>query len=371
MKPITLYGAIQRLGLISISLISGCTFLLPAHTNSNKRTSEKVSITPVTCTEVKADKPSEEASKFLDNYKKAYDTSDLEESCRPRFIQTKALGECNSKVVHENSGAAPVAIIASAAVGLATDYIKSKLEEEKSLYTAQYVGRRTDDKFWKSVKHTTRGGQACTMPNGTTGRYIVEGYELEPNYIGLKLMREVEDKNMAMNIFYGFRLSNDRHFIQIKPISFVMPYAKAKVLSNEWGTWVFPLTLLVKPFKISNNSVDIQLDFSMDSYVAEPFKDYAGPKTIAAFRTNISGYDLNNPKTLGPADLENDSGWSIAPPISDTIDGYPNGFGGNFFVKIKATEKDTSEATKILEVSEEWASKGGQKLQDNILGDDK
>ncbi|WP_156829834.1 hypothetical protein [Methylovulum miyakonense] len=353
------------------ALASGCTIFLPAHTSSNKKTGEKVSLTPLKCNSLPAICDSstklDKMCSFIDNYKKTYH-KDAKLSCDAIFLQTKTVDECKPP---KPSGptvdvAAPLALLASAAVGLATDFVKKKFEEEKTLYTAQYTGRLIDDKYWQSVTPATRQKVNCILTGGEKGEQTAEGFTLKPNYIGFELKREITGSNTAALTQYGLMHSSDGRFFQVKPLYFEMPYAKAKVLSNQLGTWFFPPTLLMKLFNISNNTVDVELDFNMEAYWTDKGKEFNGPKTIASFKTNISGYDLSDAKKLDSDNLQNDSGWMLAPPISDAVERYVGTPAGNFKVTVKVTERDTSEAIKIIETSEEWVSKGGQKLQDII-----
>ena len=356
---------ISRFLIITVisTLASGCTVLLPAHTSSNKRTGEKVSLTTIKCEDV-LNKKSVEITNFITNYNLAYpgNKNSPMASCGSIFLQTKIIEECKPKS-ETATVVAPAALLASAAVGLATNFAEKKFEEEKALYTAQYTGSLSDDKFWKSVTFASSQKVDCTLPGGEVGELTAEGYILIPNYIGLELKREINGKDTASHTLYGFNVSSDGRFFQVKPLYFEMPYAKAKVLSDQWGTWIFPPTLLMKLFKISNNTVDVQLDFSMEAYWTDKGKEFSGPKQIAAFKTEISGYDLSDAEKLGADKLQNDSGWLLAPPISDAIERYAGTPAGNFTATVIATERDTSEATKIIEIGGDWVSKGGEKAQ--------
>lgn len=371
--------------ILSSTLCSGCALLLPGHTNSNERVGEKVSLEMLKCSDLIND----ERKIFAKNYYKTFsaDKSDnkdiekksddfLKESCsnpsNKRFVKYEYEEEC--KVDTVEADALPVAAAASMAIGLATDFIKSKMEEEKTLYTAQYSARLLDDSFWVYKYEGPKSGQdkpkKCKTPDGKDGlQSIKKIHYFEANYIGFRFIRFINNKATTLSDhatigYYGFKPSSDGNFFEIKPLYFHMNFAKAKILSNQAYTWLLPHTLLIKPFKISQNSVDVEIGVDMESYSLNKDLEFDGPKTIAAFKTNISGYNMTDRPELDANSLQSDPGWLLAPPTPTDEGEYSYGKGvGNFKLNIKVTERDTSEATKILEVSDDWVSKGGDKLK--------
>lgn len=375
-----MYNRVFRISIFAVitMLFSGCTILLPAHTNSNKKDSEKITLTMIKFIDVcEAKENSKTKTKFFTentstspdfwkNYHKAYPNSTS--SCTPQTIYMNVKeGECKISDGAEPTFA-PLAIIASAAIGLATDYVQKQMEEEKTHYIAQYSGRLIDDSFWSYEKINKE--MPCNL-KGKSGSKQITADSWMQRYIGFKMIREIENSKIASDLTYGFLGSADGRFIQIKPLEFRSPYAKAKVLSNEWFTYIPPIPLLVKLFKFPKESIDIEIDISLDAYYwSNENKVFEGPKTIAAFKTKIDGYSMNETKMLSAyeGNLSNDAGWMLAPPLSDgLVPPLTAGKGGNFKLTVKVTESDTSEATKLLDISKEWVVKGSDELKKSLI----
>ena len=357
----------------SISIfLSGCTILLPAHTRSNERASEKFSLTLLKKISYCAQNPTGEINEFWQKYEAAYGVGSKESQCATSMVVQKDIGKCIPKDSANTRIVIPAAI-ASAALGLATDFLKQKLEEEKSLYTAQYTAKLVDDEFW-TVQAPNALTESCKLDDGKDGLRVITTYSLTPNYIGFKAEREINNpKNSAAKFFYGFKQSADGRFIQIRPLYLNIAYSKTKVLSNEWFTWLPPFPLITKLFKVSDETIDIELATTMEAYWVEKGKSFDGPKTIAAFKTSVDGYSLNNDTgtngtaILDAARLNVDPGWMFSPPISGDLTNYISGSkAGNFRITVSVTERDTSEATKYIEKSEEWLSKGSEQLKSSI-----
>ncbi|TPQ26930.1 hypothetical protein C2U68_09580 [Methylomonas koyamae] len=325
-----------------------------------------------------AAQPSEvnEIADFWKNYETAYGPGTKITACSALTLVQKDIGKC---IPIPKAGAAAAAIpalapLATAAIGLATDFLKQKMEEEKGLYTAQYTAKLVDDKFWTVNPPRFPPKEYCKLDDGTAGERQITEYPLSPNYIGFKAERTISNTaTPAAKFYYGFNLSGDGRFMQIRPLYLNIAYAKAKVLSNEWFTWLPPVPLIMKLFKVPDESVDVELAVSMEAYWIEKGKSFDGPKTIAAFKTSADGYSMNNAKgkdstaILGPNELNIDPGWLFAPPISGELTNYSyNAKAGNFKLTLSVTERDTSEATKFIGKSEEWLSKGSEQLTSSI-----
>lgn len=363
--------------LILLALSSGCTILLPAHTKSNEKADEKFYISYLNrddyCRKgadgIENGEHGIEIKEFWDNYSAAYGADAKAKQCDENNILSlkKKVGPCIKKEKEEqNLLVAPiVATAAVAAVGLATDYIKGKMEEEKSLYTAQYSAKKNDDGFW-TVANKAVQKEMCFLEDGREGTQNIIVYGLSPNYIGFKAARDINKKGTknAAEFYYGFKQSSDQRFMQIRPLSVSIPYAKAKVLSNELFTWIPPVPLAMKLFKIPDETIDLELATTMEAYWIGNNSSFDGPKTIASFKTNINGYSMNSTPKLVPKDLNTDAGWLLAPPISGDINSYNDRDKiGNTRLTLSVIERDTSEATKIIDTGQEWLSRGSEELK--------
>mgnify|MGYP003515962219 FL=1 len=117
--------------LVTVIAASGCTILLPAHTKSNMTRGDQVVLAAIKC----EDNLNEV---FRDNYAKAFPGRSIQRSCDRVFIPTKRYGEC--VVIDSTKGPTKAlpALAASALIGLGTDFVKKKLEEEKMYYHFLY-----------------------------------------------------------------------------------------------------------------------------------------------------------------------------------------------------------------------------------------
>jgi hypothetical protein len=375
--------------IIAVITTSGCSVFLPAHTNSNVREQERVVIRLLDRKEVET------------NYKAQYE---------------QAFGK---DVLSEQMGSnklAPFAAAASIAVGFAVDYVKKQLEQEATLYEAQYSSTLVDDKFWtqkpeikdvfikKTTKTTRRksntelesdlkldppitevteetsSSQASFGSGNATQSQRYFGIELTrtakcPLLAGVEESKKEADGSCyvpASKIVYGLRSSSDNQMFRIAPIYFESRYAKAKVPSDELFWWLAPWTWPGKFAKNSGHSIDIDVALEIDGYWRG--KDqHLNVDKVAAIQTKIAGYDLDKRPTLTPNNGLGGGqagGWLLGVPVSFKPDGTPatgsNNESGTFAVKILVTERDTSNSKKLLEQGAEIISKEGSRLMEEI-----
>lgn len=300
--------------LLATTAISGCSIFLPPHSHSDYRENEEVSIEMIeTCTEL----DTEVASLFgakppVDVYDKVF-----HESCGGSEAQREFV---------------PAAAAAAAIVGFAIDYVQEQLKKEATLYEAQWEQRIARDDFWTAPK---KDEDHRTM-----------------KYVGFKVTRTVEDKPASRAIF-AFRGSGDGHFLLVAPIAYKLDKAKAKVLSDEWYTTYTPWLLLTFPGKfarIAGHSVDTDVAVEMTAFWIDG--KAAKTEAIAAFTVPIKGYDIGDSPVLYPGKglPTTPVGWvASVPTSSDANTGTKMGrASGNFTVKVLATEKDTSNAQRLL-----------------------
>jgi hypothetical protein len=378
--------------LMSVTL-NGCTVFLPGKLNSNERKDEKVNLTLIKASNCEGlestekDPENNEKEIFTKNYLEAFPKYKEDEKHCPKvdwnFIITQK-NDCRISDNVQTEAVAPlVTMAASAAIGFATDFIKGKMEEEKALYTAQYSVRQLKDDFWEYkesdwIQQETENGDPVKCKSGDkNGTLYSKTTTLTANYLGFKVERKInshvkqekKDKKgeQASVFFYGFAPSADRRFLQIRPLFFDMKYAKAKVLSNDLWTWFWPPSLITKLFKIPAGTVDVEIGVDMESYAVGKDGAFTGPKTIAAFKTMIPGYKLDDKDTLVSIidnTLQSDPGWLLAPPISiDERIVNKQSAAGNIKLIVNVTERDTSEAPKMIKTAEDWVSKGGDEFK--------
>lgn len=297
-------------------LTSGCKIFIPAHSNSNCRQGERVSIELITTEQALTN------DQFVANYQIAF-------GHKPGDVPT--------------TKAIPLlAPLAAAAVGMAVDYVKKSLDEEAKLYVAQFGTTIGDDKFWHM------GGDGP-----------------EVHYVGMNVKRDLVDSKgrviNAYNLLCGFCPTFDKHFITVKPLVFSTHKAKAKVVGDGILAWLpaaYP-KIFLKP----GHEIDSSAEFNIDGY----FKDQSQQMQIipmGAFKFKFPSYSLSKPAEMSliatnqNLKLSNQtSGFINTAPYSIVYDQNDNkykpdqesAFTGVFTVKVIVTEQDTSNAKENLE----------------------
>ncbi|OAI01742.1 hypothetical protein A1353_00550 [Methylomonas methanica] len=371
--------------------VSGCSVFLPAHTKSNVRDQEQVQIRFL------------ERDDMLKSYKNEYEEAFGSGSLMPTEPQ-------------QPGALVPAAAAASIAVGFAFDYVKKQLEQEATLYEAQYSSSIADDRFWsqvpevkdiflKKVTKTTRREsktdkdvdfklvppvtEVTEEVRTSQASFDSTSASLAQRYFGIELTRSTqcpllasEDEKtkemdgscrvIASKLVYGLRPSSDNQMFRVVPIYFTAKYAKAKVPSDEIGWWFAPWTWPGKFAKNPGHNIDIDISLEIDGYWRGKDQQLNIDK-VAAIHTQVSGYDLDKRPTLTPKKGlggTQSGGWLVGVPISFKPDGTPaigpNSESGSFTAKILVTERDTSNAKKLLEQGAEIIGKEGSRLKDEI-----
>jgi hypothetical protein len=356
--------------LISAS-VAGCAVFLPPHPNSNFRENEHVDIEMLTCAQlsnavtamdktlkINSDDTAKNNSTLVDPYKTLFGAN-CTESGNPRTPPAKEV--------------AFLAPLATAAAGMAIDYVQKQIAEEAILYEAQWGQEIVRDDFLKIGDDYSKTG-ANNQP-----------YQ---RYHGFKVCRSVKEiDGCATEIIFGMHPSSDQQLMLIGPLTFKTKAARAKVLSDHWTTFIPPWILATIPGKfgkISGHSIDVDvaLDLTAVWRTNNPVK--INTESLGVINFKIGGYDLNNQETLIPGkNLPlHPVGWTLVPPPSmdqnnQLISGGPlpkptendnYGIAGTFKIKTLITERDTSNAKNLLEQTKgtleskkpmiiEWVSK--------------
>ena len=361
-----------RLRFVFVALFAtglvGCSAFLPAHTHSNKRDEQPISVEMITWEE--ATQP-----EFNQDYQAVFH----------RSVPKPVPAIPQEKVVPAIAAAA-----AAALVGLAVDYVQNELKKEASLYEAQFGQTIFGDDYYREIEVTNPpSGSVHTTKEVMTERHTVqrelaqgtwktnETYvnerifsaeedklwqSLRPNYYGFKVRRDLKGKKGDTNAFLlicGIAPSADGQMWRIAPLRFKTEYGKAKVLSDQAGWWLLPTTWFRWLFGSSGHEIDTEVNVEVDAYWRG--KDQTANVTKAAgFDMKFPAYDLDkrlvlhqsasptNPPagegklTTGP------SGWLLGLPVSYDVYGAPVG-RGTYSLKVLVTERDKSNAKKYLE----------------------
>jgi len=213
-----------------------------------------------------------------------------------------------------------------ALVGVAVDLVKAQIEAEAKKLERQYgqVDYRSD--FW-----------ALQAANG-------QG-TLRQNYDGFTLYRLTKQfstaTNPAMEMVCSFEPSESKRMFIIKPVSFVLRQAKAKVINTA-------------------GKIDVTVNIAVDAMWIDA-KRVAHQERIAFSSFDITDYDLSDPQPL--TDFKGQmAGWFPGVPLSAGPDGkYPweagaisrieegQFFDGCFKLTVLVTERDASKAKAHLE----------------------
>lgn len=314
-------------------LTSGCKIFIPAQANSNYRNSEHVKIE-------------------LIDLANANDSTNF-----PNFaaLYKDAFGK---ELPKEGGGRMAIALaaapIAAAAVGMAVDYISKSLTNEASLYQAQFGDALADDKFLMRIDRVN---------DGKTNSYFTQ------HYYGFKVSRTLGDAADAPAVYSltcGIHYTEDQRLFVVKPLSFNLSKAKAKIVGNGLLSW---LVLYPHLFMQPDGKMSSTADFKFDGYVTDKNQTL---QTIpmGAFSFKFTGYDIAHPKelTIGKGIPNHASGFLAVAPRSYG-DGGSNlvmsDYAGNFTLTVNVTEADSSNVKQNLETLGQLVS--SQKSQLLIL----
>lgn len=372
--------ACTAIGTLVIFLTSGCAVLLPAHSNSSARRGEKVRITMLEWGKVHQD--------YQNDYLKAFGLNTFP----PQPTQPAA------------PPVAPLVGAAAATVaGFAVDFVVKQLREEASQYEAQFGDVLADDKFWilteaesipkkseirkKATSTITKTEQTFPKPAVKTETQSEEDLteylethswfgRYQQHYYGFEIVREVEGNPNAFRLVCGIVPSSDQQLFRIAPLYFKTEKAKAKVLSNEWWTWLalwsWPGKLIQRP----GDEIDTIIDISIDGYWKDKDQEIKFQK-LAAISFKFTGYNIADAKPLRAGDgsmKQKSSGFLASVPISIGPDGKPIGdpnndplpYLGAFSLKVNITEKDKSNAKERLEEAAQFVSEQKPKIIERV-----
>ncbi len=292
--------------------LSGCGLFLPAHSHSNFRDDEIVKVEFITM-------------------------EDLCEKSEYKDIRTDYNAAnpvpCDQKVKNdkENSQESVLgAALASAAIGFAVDFVQQKIEEESTLYEAQFEETILRQDFWDGEKQ---------------------------RYGAIRVTREVpntffEGTSTAFEFVLGLFPSHDNQLFIAIPLQFRTNYAKAKVLSDELWWWLLPTSWLGKILQHDEHRIDTNVAIEMVGYWRD--KDQLlHTSTIAGFDINFNAYDLNKRELWRYSELGNFPKFPAGPKAffagaPKSIKGGNYVGNGSFITKVLVTERDRSNASKYL-----------------------
>jgi hypothetical protein len=273
-----------------------------------------------------------------------------------------------------------------AIAGFAIDFVAAQLTQEATRYESQFKKTITGDEFWTL---TDTAPQPITML--TTEKKIVitrqetadsivasdkDQFDLKPpitrqtqltndtvsttqlthlvqNYWGFVITRNVkiadDPQALAFNLVVGIAPSQDQQMFRLAPLVFEEPYAKAKVLSDRWYTWLQPWTLPGKIIKVPGHTINSTTTITITAYWMDKAQQFQ-VKQLAGFSIPINGYDItNHPKLLpGKGLAAQSTAWLPSVPIS--TDAYGKAIGrGTFTISALVDEKDASNTQQYLE----------------------
>jgi hypothetical protein len=156
---------------------------------------------------------------------------------------------------------------------------------------------------------------------------------------------------------------------KVVPLSFVARKAKAKVLSDEWFSWVMVLPMAGKLIRDPGHEIDVDFDLEIEGYWKGKDQRLQVAK-LAQIKWRFPSYDIANPTKLefGDADAPvptSASGWLVSVPVSLDTAGKPVG-RGTFSIKATVTERDRSNAKKYLEAGADFLAEQKPKLVERI-----
>lgn len=274
------------------------------------------------------------------------------------------------------------------AAGFAIDFVAAQLQQEATEYEAQFKQTVVGDQFWVSdpTPQTVRTLKTETKTVTTTEKTaIAEGASLKlkppitqtvqttvddssasqftnlvQNYCGFEIVRKVaissslasstKQEQEAFRLVIGIAPSRDQNMFRMAPLVFEEDYTKAKVLSDQWFTWLEIWTWPGKLIKTPGHTIDSTSTITVTAYWRDKDQQLQ-VKQIAGFTVAVNGYDVDNPKTLTPSTGllgKESAAWLPAVPVS--IDAQGNSVGlGTFTISALVDDKDASNTQQYLE----------------------
>jgi len=341
-------GAKRRLITVALlgSLVSACAYTLPPNANSLDIKGEKVVLTLL-------------------------DGDDWNRLCGPLGGDTVlGKGSCPAAVPvgaqplgASLPGIAPiVAPLVGAAIGLGVDLIKSELQGESKLYTAQYGARVADDKFWKisdgaysqnyiglQLVRETAAHSCGKQAPGTLAGFFASSKQVAPRP---PVPADLCEGEPALRMVWRFQPSHDGEVLLARPVYFKATSSHAKILDLRWYSLPSWFMWFFKP---SGHEEHVAVDFSLDSIHVDG-NQQAHIDKLAAFGVSLGAYDLDNPKTLGDSELRTfQAGWFQGVPISTgPTDVKKAQYRGTFWIGLQVTETDPSNAQQYLKQAADY-----------------
>jgi len=319
-------------------LLTGCNLLLPAHTESNYRKGEKVTL------------------KLLDYHTMR---SNYAAEWQAAFGTEKDLGKLlaqEDERVKITKGVDPATagLLASIAGDLAVRAIKHTVKQEASRHVAQY-GREISRELF-----------AIAASQGKSDDRGKREGNLRQNYWGFELQREAAAKG-GCHTFWSCLLGGGKpatpgcrlvcgicpsavgDLFMIAPLRLQVNKAKAKVLSDQWPTSLMPWCWPLRRGHAVKVAVRVQVTGTW-------FDSKANLQTgkVADLEFTVPSIDLVAKKELKPDDgLPAGIGWFGIPRsfvlVKDggAVKAKPSGTGA-FRLQVTVTETDPSYTEKVL-----------------------
>lgn len=312
---VLLASAIVFLILIGASL--GCSVVFPSHRNSYDLRGENVELRVLTGKEL----------------------CELREQIAERAARIDIYPDCVDDDGKRRMLPALLAPLAVQATSAAVKFIAARLEEESKKYEAQFGRRIAVDEFWK-VRD-------------------------EFNYRGFELVRTTRrhpgKASPAFHFVAVFEPSKDKTVLLVKPLYFWDQSSKAKVLARYWAvvSWF-------DWFMKATNDIEVRIDVTMDEiYITKGQKAETAKLGVTSFE--IPGYSLDDKKELGPGDFGGQYGGWLPPVRRSFVRGQQAGLG-TFWLETRVTERDPSNAKKVLVRAADHLKANESKIVETVTG---
>lgn len=340
-------------GLSLILSLGSCSVVFPAHSLSEDRQGERVTVEMLSFEEVaglykeRYDEAFDvdlkkvvEVIKHLNETPRSEERTKFKEASSTELLALRKVcaleyledyGEDTTEELGFAGVSAPVSA-ASAVAGLAIDSVIASLEAESERYAAQYGARRGFDRFYSFVTFSRDGEESL--------------YRIQ-NYAGFRFVRTTDAGEKAASEFFCAITPGDggRAFM-VRPIYLDVVRSKAKVLAFQWGSWYSAFwTWLLE----TGSEVDVGIEFAIEAmWLTEEANEPAlwNRAVVGSDRFEFRDHELGeSPESL--EDLDGQArGWFPGLPVS-TTDGRPVG-RGLFWIEVSATKRDPSNAREIV-----------------------
>lgn len=346
-------------GSATVLSLAGCSAFMPPHSNSYDVSDEKVIIELISYDQVVC------ANNII-----SISGTETGISCVSDKYDKSGNKIMAGPLVVTPLVATAVTYVASAAF----DYAVEEIEQEASLYEAQYGKEMPADNFWSYVSTpacVNEGEKGCLKYKYSSS--------YKPNYWGMRIKRTTEkNDDPAFDIILSFEKSSDGQLFKVVPEQLKITRSKAKVLSDETITYFNPLTWFPKLFNTAGHKLNVNVDIKMDGYWRGS-DQMLHSSSLAFLSIPVNGYDIESNPTLDKDDLGGATGWMLTPPVSMMPDGSRpaacqdpdkecSNKSGNFAVSVTITERDPSNAKKYIEKASTYIKENKASAVDAING---